>query len=177
MGALDGNRRKITIVLADDHPVVRVGLRTLLEKEEDFGVVGESCSGLKTFELVRDFSPDVLILDLMMPDMNGIEVTRVVKQRSPSTRVIILSMHSSEIYVLEALEKGASGYVLKDSAAHNLVRAIREVTAGRRYLSPPLSEEGIATYVQTTENAALDPYEILTDRERGAVYGGAGPQQ
>jgi DNA-binding NarL/FixJ family response regulator len=162
--------REITIFLADDHPVVRLGLRTLLEREKDFRIVGEASDGLQTVELVKRVHPDVLTLDLMMPGMNGIEVTRVIKQYSPSTHVIILSMHRNEAYVLETLKKGASGYVLKDSTGSSLVQAIREVIAGRRYLSPPLSERAIETYVQVTENTSLDPYETLTGREREVLY-------
>jgi DNA-binding NarL/FixJ family response regulator len=164
------NVKQITLFLADDHPVVRVGLRTLLEREPDFSIIGESASGLQTVDLVKSLKPHILILDLMMPDMHGTEVTFLVKQYSPSTHVIILSMHSSEIYVLEALKRGASGYVLKDSTGSNLIQAIREVISGRRYLSPPLSERSIETYAEVTKNAALEPYEILTVREREVLF-------
>ncbi len=161
---------KITIILADDHPVVRVGLRTLLAKEQDLVVIGESASGLQTVDMVKALKPDVLVLDLMMADMNGIEVMRLVEEDSPSTRVVILSMHSSEIYVLEAFKRGASAYVLKDSKGSDLVQAIREAVAGRRFLSPPLSEHSIETYESMTRNTALDPYDILTGREREILF-------
>lgn len=158
--------REITIMLADDHPVVRLGLRTLLEKEQDFRIVGEADDGLRTIEMVKSLHPDVLILDLMMPGMNGIEATRLARQYSPATHVIILSMFSNEAYVVETLKNGASGYVLKDSTGTSLVQAIREVLAGRRYLSPPLTEQAIEAYMQMTETTSLDPYENLTGRER-----------
>ncbi|HEX6292622.1 MAG TPA: response regulator transcription factor, partial [Herpetosiphonaceae bacterium] len=136
-----------TIVLADDHHVVRQGLRTLLDAEYDFKVVGEAADGLTATSLVERLAPDVLIVDLMMPGLNGLEVTRQVHQRVPHTKVIILSMQASEAYVLEALHNGAVAYVVKDAQAADLVRAVHEVIAGRRYLSPPLSERAIEAYL------------------------------
>ena len=126
-----------TIVLADDHRVVRQGLRALLEAEPGFRLVGEAGDGLETVQLVERLHPDVLVLDLMMPGLNGLEVTLQVGKRSPQTRVVILSMHANEAYVLEALRNGAAGYVLKDAGVTELVQAVREVTAGRRDLSTP----------------------------------------
>src|SRR5512137_1091904 len=126
-----------TILLADDHHIVRQGLRVLLEAQPDFQLVGEAGDGLEAVQLTERLKPDVLIIDLVMPSLNGLEATRQVSQRSPHTRVVILSMHANEAYVLEALRNGAAGYVLKDSSAADLVQAVREVVAGRRYLSPP----------------------------------------
>ena len=159
-----------TIVLADDHHVVRQGLRVLLEGQPDFQLVGEAGDGLEAVQLTERLKPDVLIIDLMMPSLNGLEATRQVSQRSPHTRVVILSMHANEAYVLEALRNGAAGYVLKDSSAADLVHAVREVVAGRRYLSSPLSERAIAAYIQKASDVALDPYEILTNREREVLH-------
>jgi two-component system, NarL family, response regulator NreC len=160
-----------TIVLADDHQVVRLGMRTLLEAEEDFSVIGEAAGGLEADRLVEQLKPDILIVDLMMPGINGLEVTRHVAQRVPGTRIIMLSMHANESYVLEALRHGASAYVLKESSANDIVHAVREVLDGRRYLSPPLSERAIEIYVQQArEETALDPYEKLTNREREVLY-------
>ncbi len=159
-----------TIVLVDDHEVFRLGLRTLLEKEPDFRIVGEAADGLEAVNLVKRLDPNVLVLDLMMPGINGIEVTWQVKKHSPLTHVIILSMYSNEAYVLEVLKKGAEGYVLKDSTGSDLVKAVREVTAGRRYLSPPFSERAIDIYIQTTKTTALDLYETLTPREREVLH-------
>lgn len=155
-----------SIVLADDHHIVRQGLRTLLEAEREFTVVGETADGLKVADLVEQLRPDVLILDLMMPGLNGLEIARQVSQRTPKTRIIILSMHANEAYVLEALRNGAAGYVLKDANPADMVQAVREVTAGRHYLSRPLSERAIQTYAQKAEAAPLDLYETLTTRER-----------
>jgi len=160
----------ITIVLADDHEVVRLGLRALLEKEPDFRIVGEAADGLQTVNFVKQLNPNVLVLDLMMPGINGIEVTWQVKKHSPLTHVIILSMYSNEAYVVETLRKGAEGYVLKDSTGSDLIKAVREVTAGRRYLSPPFSERAIDIYIQTTKTTALDLYETLTPREREVLH-------
>jgi two-component system, NarL family, response regulator NreC len=156
----------ITILLADDHAVVRYGLRALLEAEPSFRIVGETNDGLQVVELVEKLKPDVLISDLMMPGLNGLEVTRQVSQRSPRTHIIILSMHANEVYVLEALRNGASGYVLKESSGGDLVLAVHEVSAGRRYLSPPLSERAIQTYIDATTHSSPDPYDSLTNRER-----------
>jgi DNA-binding NarL/FixJ family response regulator len=155
-----------TIVLADDHHVVRQGLRALLEGEPDFRVVGEAGDGLAVLDLVKRLEPDVLIVDVMMPGLNGLEVTRQVCQRSPQTRVVVLSMHANEAYVIETLRAGAAAYVLKESTSDELVRAVRRAVAGHRYLSPPLSERAIEAYVQKAESAPLDPYETLTTRER-----------
>jgi DNA-binding NarL/FixJ family response regulator len=159
-----------TIVLADDHHVVRQGLRSLLEAEPDFSVVGETGDGVEAAQLVERLQPDVLVLDLMMPGLNGLEVTRQVSQRSPRTRVVILSMHADEAHVLEGLRAGAVAYVLKESTSAELVRAIREAVAGRRYLSPPLSERAIEVYMQKVESTVLDPYETLTAREREVLH-------
>ena len=159
-----------TIVLADDHHIVRQGLRALLEAEPDFHLVGETGDGLETVQLVESLHPDVLVLDLMMPGLNGLEVTRQVGKRSPQTRVVILSMHANEAYVLEALRNGAAGYVLKDASVAELAHAVREVTAGRRYLSPPLSERAIEAYVGKATETPLDRYETLTTREREVLH-------
>jgi two-component system, NarL family, response regulator NreC len=156
----------VTIVLADDHHVMRQGLRLVLEAQEHFHVVAEAGNGLDTITLVERFNPCVLIVDVMMPGLNGLEVTRQVRQRASRTRVIVLSMYSNEAYVLEALRHGASGYVLKDAPADDLVHAVYEVVAGRRYLSPPLSERAIEAYLHKAQDTVLNPYETLTTRER-----------
>ena len=157
---------KTTILLVDDHPVVRQGLRVLLEAEPDLSVVGEAADGLEVAKLVEDLQPKVMVLDLVMPSLNGLEVTRHVRQHFAETRVVILSMYANEAYVLQALRNGADGYVLKDATGTELVRAVREVAAGRRYLSAPLSERAIEAYVQKAQTATLDIHETLTTRER-----------
>lgn len=156
----------VTVLLADDHPIVRQGMRHLLQAESDFKVVGEATDGLETVQLVEKHRPNVLIVDMMMPGLNGLEVLRQVKKRSPATFSIVLSMQSADAYVVEALKSGASGYVLKDSGPSELVNAIRQVIQGERFLSPKLSERLIDAYVQTSHTSVLDLYETLTDRER-----------
>jgi DNA-binding NarL/FixJ family response regulator len=159
-----------TIVLADDHQVVRQGIRALLEKEPGFSVVAETSDGLEVADLVERLKADVLVVDLVMPGLGGLDVAREVARRSPKTRVVILSMHSSDAFVLQALRNGAAAYVLKDASAAELVQAIRQVLAGRRYLSPPLSEKAIESYVARAKMAEVDIYETLTTREREVLH-------
>ena len=156
----------ITIMLVDDHPLILQGLRTVLETEPDMRVIGEARDGLHVAEAVARLQPDVLVLDLMLPGLHGLEVARRVSAQNQRIRIIILSMHANESYVLEALHHGAAGYVLKDTSATDLVRAVREVTAGRRYLSPSLSERAIEPCVQWARDITLDRYSTLTTRER-----------
>lgn len=128
----------IKVLLADDHRVVRQGVRALLEAETDMEIVGEVERGKAVAPAVERLHPDTLILDLMMPDMNGLEVARVVHERNPEVRIVVLSMHSNEAYVMEALRNGAYGYVLKDASPDSLVTAIRRTLAGHSYLCPTL---------------------------------------
>jgi DNA-binding NarL/FixJ family response regulator len=157
-----------TIVLADDHPIVRQGMRGLLETEPGFVVVGEAGDGREAVELVERLQPDVAILDLMMPEINGLEVARRALRLSPRTRVVILSMYSDEPHVLEALRAGAMAYVLKGTNTETLIFALREAMAGRRYLSPPLSDRAVEVYLAQIGTAAgsTDRYDLLTARER-----------
>ena len=158
--------RATTIVLADDHRIVRQGLHALLQAEPDFQVIGEAGDGRGAIELVKQHKPDVLVLDLMMPELNGLEVARQLSKQAARTKVIILSMYDDEGFVLEALGNGVAGYVLKDSSSSDLILAVREVIAGRRYLSPPLSDRAIAAYQQMARSGTLEKYETLTTRER-----------
>ena len=130
----------IKVLLADDHRVVRQGVRALLEAETDMEIVGEVERGLAVAPAVERLHPDILVLDLIMPDMNGLEVARVVHERHPEVRIVVLSMHSHEAYVLQALRNGAYGYVLKDATPENLVTAIRRTLNGHSYLCPPLQQ-------------------------------------
>ena len=160
---------RISIVLADDHPLVRQGLRAVLEAEGDCAVIGEAADGLTVVDLVERTRPDVLVLDLMMPGLNGLEIARQITQRAIKTRVVIVSMHAEEVYVLEALRNGATGYVLKDANPTDVVFAVREAAAGRRYLCRPLSERALAAYAQQAQDAPQDAYETLTTRERSVL--------
>ncbi len=158
--------QKLTIVLADDHHVVRQGLRTLLEDTLDCTVIGEAADGQTTVELVRQLQPAVLVVDMVLPQLNGLEVIRRVRQVAPQTHIVVLSMHADEAYVREALRAGATGYVLKESHADEFVQAVGQAAAGRRYLSPPLTERALDAYIAQATGTALDPTEALTSRER-----------
>jgi two-component system, NarL family, response regulator NreC len=157
---------RITIVLADDHRVVHEGLRSLIEAEPDLTVVGEANDGLETMRLTETLQPNVLLVDLAMPGLNGLEVTRQIRKRFPHIQVIVLSMHANEAYVAEALRSGAGGYILKESSVTDVIKGIREVAAGRRFLSVLLSQRSIDDYLERAKTAPLDPYDTLTARER-----------
>lgn len=156
----------LTLLLADDHQIVRQGLRALLSTEPDFCLIGETGDGETTLRQVELLHPDILILDLMLPGMNGLEVLRRLAGRVPRTRVVILSMHANESYVAEALRAGANAYVLKEAGAAELIKAIREAAAGRRYLSPPLTDQALQAYNARATPVSLDSYHTLTSRER-----------
>lgn len=156
----------LTLLLADDHPVVRQGLRAILSSEADFQLLGEVASGLEVVRQVERLQPDVLVLDLMLPGLNGMEVTRQVSQRCQRTRVVILSMHTNAAYVVEALRAGATAYVLKEDTIEELVQAIRAAAVGRRYLSAAVSKCGVEEYLLKARAGMIDPYQTLTARER-----------
>ncbi|MBE0480143.1 MAG: response regulator transcription factor [Dehalococcoidia bacterium] len=139
-----------TIVLADDHKIVRQGIRVLLESEPDLSVIGEAANGTEAISLVNELKPDILVVDLKMPGLNGIEVTRRVTRACPGTRVVVLSMYDNEAYVVSALEAGARGYVRKEASADDLVCAIHAVVDGKRYLSSPLCEHKLEVYMHKT---------------------------
>jgi two-component system, NarL family, response regulator NreC len=164
------NKPNTSIVLADDHRIVLEGMHALLDAEPDFDVIGESVDGLKTLELVNRLKPDVLVLDLMMPGINGLEVARQLGKQTPNTKIIILSMYDDEGFVLEALSNGVAGYVLKDEGSSDLIQAIREVNLGHRYLSPTLADRAIDVYEQMTKAGTTDKYETLTTREREVFH-------
>lgn len=140
----------INIVLADNNKAIRKGLRALLALEPDFAIIGEAENGLEAIEIVRSCLPDVVILDLMMPDMNGIEVARRLCRDYPETRIVVLSIYRDEAYVLESLRSGAKAYILKESPPELLSQAIRAILDNRLYLSPPLSEAAIRNYANKT---------------------------
>jgi len=156
----------VTIVLADDHSIVREGLRLLLESDPEFTIVGEAPNGLEAVKLVKRRKPDVLIVDLMMPGLDGLETTRRVLRLKSKTRVIILTMYGDEAYLLDGLGSGAAGYLVKESCGADLFQAIREVVAGRRYLSPLLSEASTRRYLTKFKTALLKLSASLTARER-----------
>jgi len=156
----------LTIMLIDDHPVVRRGIRALLEAEPDFQVVGEAGDGYEGIRMVERLRPRILLLDLTMKGISGIEVTRQVSKSYPSTAIIIFSVHSGDHYVLEALRAGARGYILKESPSGELIQAIREVADGHRYLSASILDRTIDIVVRVGDTDTLDPLSPLTARER-----------
>lgn len=157
-----------TTIIADDHDIVRRGLRGILESESTCRVVAEASDGLTAAQLVEKHQPEVLILDLNLPRLHGIEVLRQTRTSSPNTRVIILSMHSDEPYVIETLRAGASAYLLKGSESQEILHALKEVLGGRRFLSATLSEWAINALV-TKPADDHDPLQSLTQRERMVV--------
>ncbi len=155
----------ITIFLTDDHVLVRQGIRVLIEREKDISVVGEAGSGAETLSQLTTMKPDLLLLDLMLPDMRGIEVLEKTKILLPALRIIILSMYDNKIHLLEALQRGADGYVIKGSSGAELLKAIRTVLAGRRYVSPSLTEHLIEYMSKKQSSSAADSPTKLTFRE------------
>lgn len=157
----------ITLFLADDHAVVRDGLRFLLEAQEDIKVIGDADNGRDAVRQVTQLAPDVVILDIAMPELNGIEAAAQIHEACPSTQIIILSMHSTNEHVFRALRAGARGYLLKESAGVEVVKAIHVVHAGRRYLSQKISDQVIDDYVSQRETIEEEsPLARLSSRER-----------
>jgi two-component system response regulator NreC len=159
--------RKTRIVLADDHKLMRSGLRVLLEQQPDLTVVGEASDGREAVALVASQRPDVLVMDIGMPSLNGIEAAAQITQSNPEAAIVMLSMHSDESYVLRALKAGAKGYLLKDSAEADLIRAVRAVAEGKSFFSPAVSKVLLDDYVRKLKRSGTeDPYDLLTPRER-----------
>jgi DNA-binding NarL/FixJ family response regulator len=163
-------KEPISVLLADDHHIVREGIKMLLEAQSDISVIGEASDGLRAVELAIRLKPLILMADLMMPGLSGLEVTKQVIQHQSRTKVIILSMYSNEAYVMQALRNGASGYVVKESNVGDMVQAVREVASGRPYLSPSISRLAMDAYIEKAKSSALDPYDTLTDREKEVLH-------
>ncbi len=172
--SFNGTNRPIRIILADDHQIVRQGLRILLEAESDMEIIAEADNGRKVLKLAQDLLPDVIIMDLSMPELNGIEATRQILSGSPEVKVIALSMHSDSLFVLNMIKAGASGYLLKDCALEELVKAIRAVVDHKTYLSPGVSDIVIRDFVtgwQTT--TCLGVFRLVAQRTgSAAAHGG-----
>lgn len=153
-------QKKITVVLADDHRLVRLGFRRMLEDEPDIEVVGEAGNGLEAIEQVEKLLPAVAVVDMSMPELDGVQAIHEIRRRAPETRVLVLSMYDERSYIRNALKAGALGYVLKNAIDVDLVTAVKAVAEGRRFLSEPL------TFKQIEEETSDDPLERLTQRER-----------
>jgi len=159
--------KPIRILLADDHTVVRKGLRLLLESQPDFQVIADAANGRETVALAERYTPDVVVMDVAMPELNGIEAARQISAKLPHTAIVFLSMHSDEGYVLKALKSGARAYLLKDSAENDLINAVKAVREGKAFFSPAISKMLIEDYmVQMRQRSVEDSYELLTTRER-----------
>jgi len=157
---------KVRILLVDDHTIVRQSLRNFLENESDFELVGDAENGLAALQMIETHRPDIVLLDLQMEGLNGLEVLRRTRARFPRTRVVVLSMHQDSSYVVRSLNYGASAYVLKSADVKDLVHAMREVVAGRNYWSPPFSQVAIEAYMNKTASKAKTSYDLLTNREK-----------
>jgi two-component system response regulator NreC len=157
----------IRIILADDHAAMRHGLRLVLEQEKDFEVAGEVSDGRAAVSLAETVKPDVAVLDITMPNLNGIEAARQITAKQPGVSIVVLSMHADESFVLRALKAGARGYVLKESAEGDLINAIRLVSEGKSFFSPTVSRMLVQDYVRQMQDKDIeDSYELLTTRER-----------
>ena len=158
---------RVRILLADDHTVVRQGLRKLLEERPDWEVVAEAGDGREAVRQAEQHKPDLAILDVAMPLLNGIETTRMITKRSPATRVLVLTMHADEAYVTQILQAGAAGYLLKDSADVDLIQAVAAVAQGKSFFSPAIARVMLDDYVrQLAEKGITDRYDSLSERER-----------
>jgi DNA-binding NarL/FixJ family response regulator len=158
---------ELRVLLGDDHAVLRHGLRKILEERRDWHVVAEAGNGRDAVREALDLNPDVAVLDIGMPLLNGIEATRQIVRRAPSVRVLILSMHSDQVYVTQAIQAGARGYLLKESAGAELLEAIAALAGGKSYFSPAVAQVVFDDYVKTlTEKGITDPYDSLSERER-----------
>jgi len=157
----------VRILVADDHGVVRKGLRLILERHDGLEVIGEAADGREAVRLAEELSPDIVIMDVGMPQLNGIDATAQILHRNPRAGVIILSMHSDEGYIVRALSAGAKGYLLKDSAEEDLIQAVRIVAQGRPFFSPRITQTLLDDYVRQLRQKGLqDSYDLLTEREK-----------
>jgi DNA-binding NarL/FixJ family response regulator len=157
--------RPIKIILADDHKIVRQGLHSLLAAQPDFEVVGEARDGEEALKLMEELSPDIAFMDVMMPNLNGIDAARIAQQRGIKTKLIFLSMHANATYVVRALQSGALGYVLKDSDLGEILQAIQNALEGKRYLSTAIAED-VFNILLNADSEKTDPLDVLSPRER-----------
>jgi len=159
--------RKIRVLLADDHQLMRSGLRLMLERESDMSVVGEASDGREAVALAKSLRPDVVVMDIAMPNLSGIEAAHQMTQENPELGIVMVSMHSDETYVLRALKAGSRGYLLKDSAEADLIKAVHVVAGGKSFFSPAISKVLLDDYVRNLKRSGTeDAYELLTPRER-----------
>lgn len=159
--------RKIRILLADDHQLMRRGVRLILEREPDLTVVGEASDGREAVALAKSLKPEVVVMDIGMPNLNGIEAALQMTQNNPELAIVMVSMHSDETYILRALKAGARGYLLKDSAEADLIKAVHAVAGGKSFFSPVVSKLLLDDYIRKLKRSGTeDAYDLLTPRER-----------
>ncbi|MGB8656189.1 MAG: response regulator transcription factor [Candidatus Zixiibacteriota bacterium] len=159
--------KKVRLLVADDHKIFRQGIKKLLEEEPDLQVVGEAADGRDVVKKAIELKPDIVLMDIAMANLNGLEATRQIKKALPDMRVIMLTMHKNEEYVLQSFQAGASGYILKEGAVEELVSAIRSIHQDKSFLSPTISKTLIDAYLRKSETGKTEtPFDLLTDRER-----------
>ncbi|UCB52045.1 MAG: response regulator transcription factor [Candidatus Zixiibacteriota bacterium] len=159
--------KKIKLLVADDHKIFRQGIKKLLEEESDLQVVGEASDGRDAVKKATELKPDVILMDIAMANLNGLEATRHIKKQLPSAKVIMVTMHKNEEYVLQSFQAGASGFILKEGAVEELVSAIRSIHSDKSFLSPSISKTLIDAYMRKMETGKTEtPFDLLTDRER-----------
>jgi two-component system response regulator NreC len=159
--------KKLRLLVADDHKIFRQGITKLLEEESDMNIVGEAADGREAVQKATELKPDVILMDIAMANLNGLEATKKIKKVLPSARVIMLTMHKNEEYILQSFQAGASGYILKEGAVEELVSAIRSIYQDKSFLSPTISKTLIDAYLRKMETGKTEtPFDLLTDRER-----------
>jgi DNA-binding NarL/FixJ family response regulator len=159
----NGHSKSKRVLIVDDHPVLRKGLARLIDSKNEFSVCGEAGDAAEALDLIRKLEPDLAIVDISLPGINGIELTKTIRKEFPKLSVLILSVHEEQLYALRALRAGAMGYIVKQDAIENIIAALREVSQGRRYISAVLA--GIATNPDVELGDGADPAAILSDRE------------
>jgi DNA-binding NarL/FixJ family response regulator len=159
--------KKLRLLVADDHKIFRQGIKKLLDEESDMSIVGEAADGREAVQKATELKPDVILMDIAMANLNGLEATKKIKKVLPSARVIMLTMHKNEEYILQSFQAGASGYILKEGAVEELVSAIRSIYQDKSFLSPTISKTLIDAYLRKMETGKTEtPFDLLTDRER-----------
>jgi len=157
---------KVNILLVDDHKILRQGIKTMLEMNEGLNIVAEASDGEMALQMARENHPDLIVMDISMPNVNGIEATRRIKSEMPSIKILALSMHDDNGFLINMLKAGASGYLLKDCAADELINAISVIMSNRKYISPEMVDDMIRDYILKTDEVDLSAFSILTNRER-----------
>jgi two-component system response regulator NreC len=159
--------KKVRLLIADDHKIFRQGIKKLLEEEQDLQVVGEAADGREVVKKATELKPDIILMDIAMANLNGLEATKQIKKVLPESKIIMLTMHKNEEYVLQSFQAGASGYILKEGAVEELVSAIRSIYADKSFLSPTVSKTLVDAYLRKMETGKTEtPFDLLTDRER-----------